>query len=187
MPRRDAMVNDPLDRRVTDRKDDTMDTRTDSTTTGRAARATDRRTAHASDAATRALVWAGVLAGPIFVAVALVQVLTREGFDLSWLGTVISGLLVSVLAVIATSYFQGSRATLTAFRDHRVDDLHTLWKRWSVWIQPAIVPLAAAWVAAPQEWRDAVPKWALVAMMVSYAVATIGAQAIKQPGIKDGG
>lgn len=83
MPRRDAMVNDPLDRRVTDRKDDTMDTRTDSTTTGRAARATDRRTAHASDAATRALVWAGVLAGPIFVAVALVQVLTREGFDLS--------------------------------------------------------------------------------------------------------
>ncbi|SFR90577.1 Protein of unknown function [Agromyces sp. CF514] len=41
------------------------------------------RPAHASDPATRRLVLAGVVAGPLFVTVGLVQVLTREGFDLT--------------------------------------------------------------------------------------------------------
>ncbi|MGI9823686.1 DUF998 domain-containing protein [Agromyces sp. Marseille-Q5079] len=39
--------------------------------------------AQAPDAATRRLVLAGVVAGPLFVVVGLVQALTREGFDLS--------------------------------------------------------------------------------------------------------
>ena len=42
-----------------------------------------RRPGHARDPRARALVTAGVVAGPLFVATGLVQVLTREGFDLS--------------------------------------------------------------------------------------------------------
>ena len=38
---------------------------------------------HAHDPLARTLVMAGVVAGPLFVAVGLVQILTREGFDLS--------------------------------------------------------------------------------------------------------
>jgi hypothetical protein len=56
-----------------------MDTRTDA----RTAPATLRRPAHAGDPVTRALVAAGLLAGPLFVAVATAQVLARDGFDLS--------------------------------------------------------------------------------------------------------
>ncbi|MFF2372295.1 DUF998 domain-containing protein [Agromyces sp. NPDC058110] len=41
------------------------------------------RPAHAADPATRGLVLAGVVAGPLFVTTGLVQVLTREGFDLT--------------------------------------------------------------------------------------------------------
>ncbi|GAA1959997.1 DUF998 domain-containing protein [Agromyces allii] len=39
--------------------------------------------AHAADPTTRALVWAGIVAGPLFVVAGLVQALAREGFDLS--------------------------------------------------------------------------------------------------------
>ena len=39
--------------------------------------------AHAHGPVTRALVIAGVVAGPLFVAVGLLQIFTREGFDLS--------------------------------------------------------------------------------------------------------
>ena len=51
-------------------------TRADTTADG-------RRGAHAADRTTRALVSAGAIAGPLFVVVGLVQVLTREGFDLT--------------------------------------------------------------------------------------------------------
>ena len=60
-----------------------MDTRTDTATTRVAPPTASRRPAHAGDPTTRALVTAGVVAGPLFVAVGLVQVLTREGFDLT--------------------------------------------------------------------------------------------------------
>ena len=43
----------------------------------------DRRPAHAPDRATRVLVTAGVVAGPLFVIVGLVQAVTRDGFDLT--------------------------------------------------------------------------------------------------------
>ena len=43
----------------------------------------ERRAARAVGTTTRALVTAGVVAGPLFVAVGLVQIVTREGFDLS--------------------------------------------------------------------------------------------------------
>jgi Protein of unknown function (DUF998) len=42
-----------------------------------------RRPAHAADRATRVLVTAGAVAGPLFVVVGLVQAVTREGFDLT--------------------------------------------------------------------------------------------------------
>jgi hypothetical protein len=60
-----------------------MDIRTDTATTRVAPTSASRRPAHAGDPTTRALVTAGVIAGPLFVAVGLVQVLTREGFDLT--------------------------------------------------------------------------------------------------------
>ncbi|WP_448006567.1 DUF998 domain-containing protein [Agromyces bauzanensis] len=58
---------------------------TDTATTGRdvPARADDRRAAHAADPLTRSLVMAGAVAGPLFVVVAAVQFVTREGFDLA--------------------------------------------------------------------------------------------------------
>jgi hypothetical protein len=86
MPRSVALVKDPIiPTGSTTGKDPDMDTNT-------AARGTDarhvpnaggRRPAHADDRSTRALVTAGAIAGPLFVVVGLVQVLTREGFDLT--------------------------------------------------------------------------------------------------------
>lgn len=60
-----------------------MDIRTDTRSPGSASPAASRRAAHAADPSTRALVTAGVVAGPLFVVVGLAQVLTREGFDLT--------------------------------------------------------------------------------------------------------
>jgi len=59
-----------------------MNTRTDHRATG-ATPTSGRRHAHAADPVTRALLTAGVVAGPLFVVVATAQVLTRDGFDLS--------------------------------------------------------------------------------------------------------
>lgn len=90
---------------------------------------------------------------------------------------------VALLACAAVLYILGQ-----AVRDHLVDDVGKLYRRWSTQIQISIIPLAGGWIAAPQEWRDAVPKWCLVVLMVAYAVATVTAQAVKQPSLtKDGG
>ena len=59
-----------------------MDIRTDTRSPGRVP-AASRRPAHAGDPTARALVAAGVAAGPLFVIIAAVQTVTREGFDLS--------------------------------------------------------------------------------------------------------
>jgi hypothetical protein len=59
-----------------------MDTRIDAGTTGRTAPAAGGSRAHAADPLTRALVTAGIVAGPLFVVIGLAQALTREGFDL---------------------------------------------------------------------------------------------------------
>lgn len=60
-----------------------MDIRTDTRTARSVSPAASRRAAHAADPSTRVLVTVGVVAGPLFVVVGLVQVLTREGFDLT--------------------------------------------------------------------------------------------------------
>ncbi|MDQ0577664.1 DUF998 domain-containing protein [Agromyces albus] len=56
---------------------------TDTTSRITSARSDDRRSAPATDPLTRALVAAGTTAGPLFVVVASVQAVTREGFDLT--------------------------------------------------------------------------------------------------------
>ncbi|MBT2516818.1 DUF998 domain-containing protein [Streptomyces sp. ISL-90] len=56
---------------------------TDITSRNTSARSDDRRSARATDPLTRALVAAGAAAGPLFVVVASVQAVTREGFDLT--------------------------------------------------------------------------------------------------------
>ena len=53
------------------------------TTTTHTATDASRRTAHADDRATRALVTAGAIAGPVFVLTASVQSVSRDGFDLT--------------------------------------------------------------------------------------------------------
>jgi hypothetical protein len=101
---------------------------TDTTGRGISARSADRRTARATDPLTRALVVAGATAGPLFVVVAWVQVVTREGFDLSrhplsllslgdrgWVqiaNFVVAGVLMLAFAV-------GTRRSLRAGPGHR--------------------------------------------------------------------
>ena len=60
-----------------------MDIRTETAAPGTIAVDAHRRPAHADGSATRALITAGAIAGPLFVVVGLVQALTREGFDLT--------------------------------------------------------------------------------------------------------
>ncbi|MCD5346960.1 DUF998 domain-containing protein [Agromyces sp. S2-1-8] len=60
-----------------------MDTRIDRSSAEPGETADRRRAARAGDPATRGLVAAGVVAGPLFVVVGVAQVLTREGFDLA--------------------------------------------------------------------------------------------------------
>ncbi len=84
MPRRDDLVNDPIDRTgSTTGRNDAMDIRTETAAPGTIALDAHRRPAHADGSATRALITAGAIAGPLFVVVGLVQALTREGFDLT--------------------------------------------------------------------------------------------------------
>lgn len=93
MPHGDAMVNDSIDG---SRTEGTIAMNTDLGNPGTGIAGTvpansagtrpgtlDRQPARAGDTATRVLVTAGAVAGPLFVVVGLVQVLTREGFDLS--------------------------------------------------------------------------------------------------------
>jgi hypothetical protein len=82
MPHRDVMVNDPIDRV---RTEGTIAMNTDLHTAALSIGRGDpaRRPARANDPTSRALVTAGAVAGPLFVVVGLVQVLTREGFDLT--------------------------------------------------------------------------------------------------------
>lgn len=123
------------------------------------------------------------------LALALGAFAAREGFDLSWPWTGASGLLVSALVVAALVYFQGSRAVLTAFRDHLVDDVQTLWKRWSVWISGSLLTsVIAYWGIVPAEWKAAIPNWLLAIVLIVGLVASISAQAIRQQNLtKDGG
>jgi hypothetical protein len=104
------------------------------TSTGTAGTSTARgqhgeeRAARAVGSTTRALVTAGVVAGPLFVAVGLVQIVTRDGFDLSrhplsllslgdrgWVqiaNFVVAGVLMLAFAV-------GTRRSLRAGPGHR--------------------------------------------------------------------
>lgn len=54
-----------------------------------------------------------------------------------------------------------------------VDDWKSAWRWASVQIQTGVVALAAGWAMFPQEWKDAIPKWALVACAAAFGFATI--------------
>lgn len=71
-----------------------------------------------------------------------------------------------------------------------VDDAGNLWRRWSVRIQAAMLVLGGSyWAFLPQEWKDAIPKSLLAAVVVIGAAATLTAQAVKQDNLdkKKGG
>lgn len=122
------------------------------------------------------------------LALALSAFAAREGFDLSWPLTGASGLAVSVLVVAALIYFQGSRATLTAFRDHMIDDARIIWKRWSVWILGAQATVLATWAAfSVAGLTPAMPDWLKAAILFVFTAAAITAMPFKQPNLpKDG-
>lgn len=61
-----------------------------------------------------------------------------------------------------------------------VDD----WRRAHRWItmriSAAALALATGWTTIPEDWRDAVPKWVLVAAFAAYALAMMGGRVVKQ-------
>lgn len=63
---------------------------------------------------------------------------------------------------------------------HLVDD----WKRAHRWFTMRLSALALAlvpvWALIPQEWRDSVPKWVLLALFGGYAMAIMGGRVVKQ-------
>mgnify|MGYP001580284589 CR=1 FL=1 len=65
-----------------------------------------------------------------------------------------------------------------------VDDLGTLWKRWSTRIAASQAVLVAFWLGLPDDWKTAIPGWALSIVVGVFALAVIGAQSVKQPGLK---
>ena len=61
-----------------------------------------------------------------------------------------------------------------------IDDWRRAWRFFSVKLQGGVVALAAGWAVMPQEWKDAVPKWVLVACAGAFAIATIGGRVVQQ-------
>lgn len=70
-----------------------------------------------------------------------------------------------------------------------VDDAHNLWRRWSTRIAASQAGLMLFWLGLPADWREAVPRVAIAAVVAILAFSFIGAQAVKQPKLnklKDG-
>jgi hypothetical protein len=69
-----------------------------------------------------------------------------------------------------------------------VDDINTLWKRWSTRIAASQLGLVGFWAALPAELKAAVPGWALAITVAVFAVAFVSAQAVAQASLraKDG-
>lgn len=72
-----------------------------------------------------------------------------------------------------------------------IDDIDTLYKRWSTRIAASQGALVALFVMLPEKWQDAVPHVALALLAGAFALAIIGAQTVKQTAndisTKDGG
>jgi hypothetical protein len=113
------------------------------------------------------------------LAMALIAVALHVGLALSWLISGAVSFLAVALVVAAVLYFLGA-----SFRDHLIDDLGSLYKRWSTRIAGLQLTSAVAfWGLAPPEWKAAVPNWALLAMMAFFGLAFMTAQGIKQPSL----
>lgn len=61
-----------------------------------------------------------------------------------------------------------------------VDDAHLLWRRWSTRIAAGQAGLVLFWSGLPDDWRTAIPEWALALVVAIFAVSFISAQAVKQ-------
>lgn len=72
-----------------------------------------------------------------------------------------------------------------------IDDLDTLYKRWSTRIAASQVALVALFVSLPEKWQDAVPHTLLALLAGIFALSIITAQSVKQTtndiSTKDGG
>ena len=72
-----------------------------------------------------------------------------------------------------------------------IDDLDTLYKRWSTRIAASQVALVALFVSLPEKWQDAVPHTVLALLAGLFALSIITAQSVKQTErdipTKDGG
>lgn len=65
-----------------------------------------------------------------------------------------------------------------------VDDIGTLWKRWSTRIAASQAALVALFVALPEKWQDAIPHTVLAVIAGIFAFGIISAQAVKQKSLE---
>lgn len=72
-----------------------------------------------------------------------------------------------------------------------IDDLDTLYKRWSTRIAASQLGLVALFVSLPEKWQDAIPHTLLAILAGLFALSIITAQSVKQTtntiSTKDGG
>ena len=71
-----------------------------------------------------------------------------------------------------------------------IDDLDTLYKRWSTRIAASQLALTALFVSLPEKWQDAIPHTVLAVLAGLFALSIITAQTVKQTtdiSTKDGG
>lgn len=64
-----------------------------------------------------------------------------------------------------------------------IPDIRDFWKRWSVWVQAAVVAWSAYFLTLPEKVQDAYPHSLLVAIGLAGAIATLGLLPIKQSGL----
>ena len=61
-----------------------------------------------------------------------------------------------------------------------IDELDTLYRRWSTRIAASQVALVALFVSLPEKWQDAIPHTVLAILAGAFALCIIGAQTVKQ-------
>lgn len=123
------------------------------------------------------MVW--VLLGCVAL-LAVIGVMLKWLVGVSWFWLAISEILFLLMLAVGAWYWAGA-----VVRQHLIDDVHTLWKRWSTRIAGIqFVGVMAWWGALPTEWKAAVPNWVLTGAVAVSGLLFIAAQAVKQPGLK---
>jgi hypothetical protein len=95
-------------------------------------------------------------------------------------------LLCLLAAVAIAAFLHFRRAEATAWRDHIVDDVGTLWKRWSTRIAAfQFSTVLIWWAGVPAEWKAALPASAGMLLLAGSGAAFIIAQMVKQKNLGD--